>query len=320
MNIEQTLRILMGAFLVQGLLAIITWWPSGERSVESRDLVPVDASELTSITISGTVQRGETPDEPLSLERGSQGWILPSKLDSPVPEDKLKPLFEIIDRFEVRRPIAENAYRHADLDVAGDQHARKLVLTTEDGDTLTILVGSASGSAAHVRLDGDNRVYRVSGATPYGISISPTNYFDNQVLAVSASAVEELTVRRADGNAFTFTRTEGEWTVSVPAPPGRTLDSIQADGFVSRILNFKMVEPLANEVKPEMGLDQGTEVTWTTTEEGSTVTGRFVVGAEIDESGKRYVRVDGRPYIYEVMASQVENATTKPLEPLFKVQ
>ncbi len=320
MNIEQTLRILMGAFLFQGLLAIFTWWPTDSGPVEPRDLVPVDAGELASITITGTVQRGETPDEPLVLKRDGDRWTLPSKFDVEVPEAKIERLFESIDKLEVRRPIAENAYRHADLDVAADQHTRKLVLEPTDGDPVTVFVGSASGSAAHVRIDGEDEVYRVRGVTGYGISNSPSSYFDAQILQVDETTVDEVSVRREGGESFTFSKTDLGWTVDVAGPPGRSLDETQASQFVRKLLSLRMTEPAGTEVAPEMGLDTGTEVTWTVTEEGSTETGRYVIGTEIGDSGRYHVKIDGRPFVYEVLGSSVENARTKPLTNLFVVQ
>ncbi|MEO0604249.1 MAG: DUF4340 domain-containing protein, partial [Myxococcota bacterium] len=220
MNIEQMLRILMGAFLVQGLLAIITWWPTDSGPAEPRDLVETDASALERITVTGSVQRSETPDEPLVLARDGETWTLPSKFDLDVPESKIAKLLEAIDSLEVVRPIAENAYRHADLDVADDQHTRKLVLETASGDTTTVFLGSASGSAAHVRVEGEDEVYRVRGVTAYSIQTGASSYFDAEILDVDPSTVDQLTVRREDGTSFTFTQAEGQWQVDVPGPAG----------------------------------------------------------------------------------------------------
>ncbi|MEM6926882.1 MAG: DUF4340 domain-containing protein [Myxococcota bacterium] len=319
MNIEQMLRILMGAFLVQGLLAIITWWPTDSGPDEPRDLVAIDASELDRITVTGSVQRSETPDEPLVLARDGETWTLPSKFDLEVPETKIATLLETIDSLEVVRPIAENAYRHADLDVADDQHTRKLVLEAASGDTTTVFLGSASGSAAHVRVEGEDEVYRVRGITAYSIQTGASSYFDAQILDVDAATVDQLTVRREDGTAFTFTQSEGQWQVDVPGPAGRdALDPITTARFVDGLLSLRMADPNGTTTTPEMGLDGGTEVSWTSTEDGSTVSSRYVVGSEIGaDSNRFYVKVDGKPFVYEVLGSQLENARMKPLTSLF---
>jgi len=317
MKLEPTLRVLMGVFLAQGFLAILTWWPSGEGPVEARDLVEVDASELEGITVTGTVQRGETPDDPLVLRKDGDTWILPDKFDMAAREERVDKLLELVDKLEVRRPIAENAYRHADLDVAEDQHARKLVLETGEGEPVTVYVGSASGSAVHVRLQGEDEVYRVRGVTSYGISTGATSYLDAEVLKVDPSTVDDVAVARADGTSFTFTKTDLGWDLDAPSKPGRALDPTKAADFVRGLLSLRMREPLGTTVTPDMGFEGGTEVTWTATEDGTTVTGRYVVGSEIDDSGRYRVQIDGDPMVYDVLGAQVAQAVEKPLGALF---
>ncbi|MEN0067891.1 MAG: DUF4340 domain-containing protein [Myxococcota bacterium] len=321
MNLEQTLRILMGAFLVQGLLAIITWWPSSDGPAQVRDLVEFDASDVTSITVTGTVQRGEMPDTPVVLKRTDSGWQIPSMFGVEVLETKIESLLETIDKLEARRPIAENAYRHVDLDVADDQHARKLVIEKDGGEPVTVYFGSATGNAAHVRLAGENEVYKIRGVAGYSISTASNQYFDRKILDVDTGTVNEVAVARPDGSAFTFTKTDVGWDVSIEGPPGRVLDSIKASEFIGKLLTVEMREPIAQSTTPEMGFDSGTVVSWTTTEEGSTVSNRYVVGNQIDgDSGRFYLKIDGKNLVYDVMSPQVENATTKPLTSLFVVQ
>lgn len=324
MNIEQLLRVLTGAFLVQGLLAIITWSStSGSGPSEPRDLVAVDAAELEKITIYDSVQRTEEAVEPLVLEKSGEGWVVPSQFSIAATDAKMERLLEQIDKLESRRPIAQNAYRHADLDVAEDQHTRKLVLTPADGEDITVYLGSAQGSAAHVRLDGDDNVYLVRGITGYGISTAANQYFDRNVLKVDANTVDGVAVTRADGTSFAFTRTDVGWTVDVAPPQGRSLDNGKAQEFISKMLNVSIREPLGTDVTPAMGFgtDQATVVSWTSTEDGATVAGRFEIGAEVDpDSGRYFLRIDGQPLIYEVLGSAVENAKDKPLTNLFVLQ
>ncbi len=319
MNMDMIIRVLGGVLGVQILLAAITWWPSGSGSSDTRDLVATDAAKLDKIAIYGRVLEGEVHDDPLVLERKSGEWVITSAFDYPADEDNLKPVFEAIDKLVVTDAVATQAYSHGAMDVSDDEHSRKLELTSGEATT-TILLGSAQGKAVHVRVAGDNPVYKVRGITPYSIPEHATRIFDRDFQKVDVASVREMTIERPGEAPIRFVYEDGTWDLPDLVPPGKAVDQSGAREFVKSTLNLRMLEPHGRDVTSEMELDaRGVKVSWLEEQDdGSSLAAEYYVGADVEGvEGRVYLKSTTTPWVFEALPNQTQHAREKGVEDLF---
>ena len=312
-------KILAGTLGVQLLFVAIAWWPSSDSGSQVDDLIPVDAAELSRISITGRILKGEVADQPVVMERKADGWILTSSDDYPVDDANLDDVFEQLDKLVLRSPIATQAYSHAAMDVADDQYSRRIEVDTADGQTITFFLGSAEGKSSHVRRADTDEVYRVRGISAFGIPDQASRYFNRDFQKVDASTLTELTIERPDQAPIRFVKDGDAWTLPDLTPEGKELDPAQANAFVSTAVNFRMLEPHGKIKTPEMGLDTGIVVSWSGSEDGASISGEYRVGAPIpDESGRRYVKASHSVYIVEVLEGQLAHAMERGVDDLFR--
>lgn len=316
MNMDTILRGLGGLLGAQVLLAAITWWPSGDGEVEARDLVRTAAADLSKIVVHP--RPGSADADPLVLQQEDGDWVIASMFDYPASQTQLTTLFETIDKLEVRSPISTHDYNHAEMDVAADTFSRKLELTDGSGDTVTVYVGSAQGRSAHVRVDGDDNVFRVRGISS-AIPEQATRYFERDFQKVDVDSVRSLTINRPDEAPVTFERVDADWTLPGLTPDGKVVDQSKARSFVQSTLNLRMLNPEGTAVRPDMGLETGVRVTWTEEQEGgASVTGEYAVGAQAGEEASHvYLKSSTSPYVFVGLTGQLQHAREKSIEDLF---
>lgn len=316
MNMDNLLRTLGGVLGFQALLAMITWWPQGSADAELRDLVPPDAAELARITIHPP--SGNADGEPMVLEKKSGTWRITSLYDYPAADQNLDTLFETIDKIKVRSPVSRRDYNQAEMGVADDTYYRKLDLVTEAGKEISLYFGSAQGKAAHVRVGGDNDVYRVRGISA-AIPERPTRYFERDFQKIDVDSVRSLTIRRPGEPPIDFVYTDGTWALPGLTPEGKEVDQGQARAFVQSAVNLRMLTPLGTTATPDMGLTEGVSVQWTEEQsDGTSLAGEYRVGAEVPgETGQVYLQSSTAPYVFAGLTAQLQHAREKTVDSLF---
>lgn len=303
-------KTLLGALAVQSVLAAAMWWPTADTANQPIDWIPSEAATLASITIHGR----HTPDEPagpgVELTRTGDAWSVASSSGYPADTEKLTGLFDAIDALQGRTAIANNAHNHRTLDVADDEHTRKLTVVAENGQTTTLIVGAGQGRSAHVRAANDDDVYAVRGVSGWSIPDQASRFFDRDFVAVAPSEVASVSVFRDGSTVLALTRADGAWSLA-DTPEGQAVDTQKAETFVTDLLKVRLQEPEGTEVRPEHGFDQGVIVSWTTAGDAPT-TASYTVGAAVpDAEGQRFVRADHSTFVVRAVDSSVRHALDK---------
>lgn len=193
-------------------------------------------------------------------------------------------------------PVVRNPDNHSRLGVTGEQ-ARRIVITTADGERHEILVGDSGPSypSVYVRTAGSDEVHLLQSSLSVSAGQSVTTWRDHTIVRVDTSRVQEVEVTTpTDG--YTLSRADGDWTVD-----GARVTDAQARnllGGLSRVL--------ASDFYPEEG-------TWpeSVTDAEDTTERRLVALASPDdtltaltirgsEDAGLAVRVAGDSTVYEI--------------------
>lgn len=301
-----TNQILAGVAVLQLGLVALTWWPRSGEVREATTLVEL-SGDIDKIVVEGRNEPGAT--EPVkTVELGKQGgdWVVTTAHSIPADGDKVG---ELIDKFRdltVRIPVASHATSHASLNVTEDDHARRVTLHAGD-QSVTLIVGSASGQAANVRLQGEDEVYPVKGWNAWSIGERNDQYWDNKLLDVEPEAIDSLTVTRGD-DGFTLAKGPDGWTA---AGEETLLDPEEVDALLKVLANLRMAD-----VEADAPLEAtAARVEWT----GDQVRGAIDIGVN-DGRGNTPLRVDGKSWLFQVPNTSVKRWVELTLEDLEELE
>jgi hypothetical protein len=292
-------KALTGAAAIQLALVAWTWAPTTSQQADLVALVPVTADQIDTIQV-----QSPTATADVSLRREGDAWLITSAHDYPADPAKIDALLHKLTQLEVRRPIATQASSHSALNVAADDFARRVSLSG-NGDGATIVLGAASGTAAHVRTDSSDDVYAVRGWTAWAIGDQPGRYWDSQVLKLDMLALDTVTITRGD-SGFTLVKDQAGWRIAGDDTP---LDQGKVDAQLQHLKNLRLSDVVGTGQGPDLA--SATRVEWTTQDgEAAARSGMNVGGIE---DHKATVKVDGQRWIIQVPSSSVESWTTLEL-------
>ncbi len=298
-----TQNLLLGTLVVQLGLAALTWWPHTPASIDAIDLV-ASGNAITAITVLG---KGDAK-VPVELASVDGVWEVVSASQFPADPDKVAELVSALADLSLRAPVATHASAHEGLGVTDAGFERKITFTA-DGTTHTLLVGPAAGRAMHVRLAGEDAVYKVKGISAYGLKDEARSYLPSYILDLDAAALTRLEVRNALGT-LTLRRDDAGWQVDGPNPGPAEAEAVS--DLLATFAKVRLSEVVGAEVLPEHGLtDAAVRVTWTQGIGEAASEGGMVLGAEVD--GKAYLRVDDHPQVVRTPAARLGDLAT--LEP-----
>lgn len=306
MNTIQTNRlqqILAGALIVQILLAVWAFWPRQTATAASGPLLAnVTAADVSELVISDV-------DRTLTLAKEGDGWVLPEAGNYPVTAENVTSLLENIEKVQTNRLVTQTDSSHKRLQVAPDDFNRRLEITTSNGETQTLYVGSSSGaSATHVRLDGQPEVYLTGDLNGFEINPQAGSWIDTLYFTVPQTATTKITLENENGR-FEFSRAgDGQpWTFSDLAE-GETLSENAVTSLLSQLSSLRMVEPLGQTEEASYGL---ADPLATVTLESDSQTYTLQVGAKDEESGNYSFKASSSPYYVQVAQFTGDNLVNK---------
>jgi hypothetical protein len=272
-------NVLLSAILVlQLVLVAFFFWPSGAGNAAVNALLPeLSADAITGVTIQGD-------DRTLELAQAGDGWVLTNYGDFPVDATKVTDLISKTLAIDTSRLVARTAASHTRLQVDSEEFAKKVELTTADGQTQTVIVGSSpSVRATNVRLGDSDLVYLTDKVTGSEIRTDVAGWGNMAYLQVPNDQPTALTISNANGT-LTFTEVSTDtWTLDDLAV-GEVFNQNNFSTVLTRLSSLNMSEPVGKEAKPEFGLETpSATVTVTTSEKSITL----VIGAK-DEGGTNY--------------------------------
>lgn len=298
--------ILIVAAAVQIPLVGLTWfWRTrGTRAATATHALFADlsADDVTALHIED-LQGGKNA---VSLKRTDDGWIVSSNLDYPADAEQVDKVVDSL-LFEVGAPIDERVAHHHDLGVDEAAANRKVVIETGEKKH-TLWMGAGNRLGAYVRADEEPAVYQAKGVAAWDIPATPLRFYERALVDMDAQSIERVIVQNPRGR-LELIKTGGTWA-SPSLTAEQHLDGLKVNAFVGTLVRVNIHEPVAKEVAPAHGLDGKQFVQLSTADD----TVRYDIGAE--DKGKRYLKVENRPYVVQVTSASVRQALEKTMSDL----
>jgi hypothetical protein len=211
---------LLAVLVVQIALILLIRGPFAhtDESSESRPLLPaLESLSAAKVEIHGT------EDKQVTLVREGADWVIEEAEGYPADPERVETLITTLKNLKVRRPIARSSRYHAALKLSDREHERRVRIWDEPSGRpkLGLYLGTSPNyRISHVRRDGEDAVYEVTGLGAFDLQQDVGGWIQTQLMDVDALAVSEVTVENASGR-FTVAKTaDGTWAVAFPT--GRT--------------------------------------------------------------------------------------------------
>ncbi|MCA9874713.1 MAG: DUF4340 domain-containing protein [Anaerolineales bacterium] len=299
-------KILAGLLAVQIALAVLVFWPHGRVQAAGEPLLSdLKPESVTAVTL--TDDQGNT----VKLARQDSGWVLASGGDYPVTAASVTGLLGKLTAVKTDRLVTQTPGSLNRLQIADDNFVRRLDISTDDGRTLTVYLGStANFRATHVRLAGQDAVYLADDLTTRDASATPGDWIDSTYVNVPAGDMTAVTVQNQNG-AFTFNKSAtGEWTYADLAE-GETYNPARFNTILSRLSNLTMIAPLGTTAEASYQLDAPlATVTVMTQDDSGEQSNTLLIGAQDADSGNYVAKWSGSDYYVNVNSFSANDIVT----------
>jgi hypothetical protein len=276
-------QILTLLLIVQLALVGYLFRPSaGSSGPAGKLLGDLKTADVTAVNV-------KEKDKNVKMSKSGDNWVLPDNGAFPVEAVKVTDLISKLLSIDTSRLVASNASSYNRLKVADDDYVKNIELTTSDGKTHTVLVGtSPSARATNVRVGGSDAVYTTGKISAYDISTDLSGWINTTYVQVPEAQATHLNIQNASGK-LSFTRVNTTtWTLD-GLTGSEVFNQNNFSTVLTRLGTMQMIGPVGKEAKPEYGLDKPSAVISVTYQapneaaKGLTLT----VGAK-DADGKNY--------------------------------
>jgi len=305
-------KILTGLLVAQLALAVLVFWPRDSVQAAGQPLLAGLQPELvTAVTLAD--DQGNT----VALARQDADWVLSSGGNYPANAESVNSLLQKLTAVETDRLITRTAGSLNRLQIADDNYVRRLDISTDDGQTTTVYLGSSPNfQATHIRIAGDNAVYLANDLTARDASAAPSDWIDTSYVKLAPEDITAVTVQNQNG-AFAFTKSvTGEWTYA-GLEEGETYNPARFNTILSRLSNLTLVAPLgtAEEAAYQMDAPQAT-VTIAADNGSSAQTYTLHIGAQDVDSGNYTAKWSGADYYVTISSFSAQDMVTLTREDL----
>jgi len=208
------LQLITVVLIAQLALASLLGFTNKQATYASGEaLFTLNENEVDSISISSN-------NETISLTKQSDVWQMDDDTPLPVDSTRVQSLISSMVNLKTGLPVASSVNAQAQLEVADDEHQRKLVVNNDK--THTFLLGTSPGlRKAHLRRNGSDSIYSVSLPVS-DVPTSKDQWLDKSLLAfndISQITSSEITFER------TGTDDSATWAVPTNEDEGKALDT-----------------------------------------------------------------------------------------------
>ncbi len=299
-------KILSGVIVLQLMLAVGVFYLQRPTPMTTGLLVEgYDAETITRVSLT------DAEGKQVTFEKHDGQWVLPEKGNYPLQAASLDEVLAAIGTLNTNRLVAATNTSHARLQVAGDTFQRKLVLEGEDGQPITLFVGtSPAASSTHIRLEGENQVYLTNALSAAQLSTTLSSWVDTNYFQIPADQLKSLAIETADQSYLLSVDEQGNWTTSL-IPEGQVFDPAKWNTLLASLTNIRMLEPVGKEIRPEYGLDApAASVVYTYTDEsGSQQTAQLVIGSPSLDGLGYYAKLASAAYVIQLNTASAEKIT-----------
>jgi hypothetical protein len=290
-------QILIAILVVQLALAAFLLWPRPAPAGAGGQplLGEIKAADITSLAVR------DDQGNSIKLAKVGGQWVLPEGGEYPADSTKITPLLDKLVALKGNRLVAQTPASHKRLQVADDAFQRRLDVSTSDGTTLTLFVGSSAGArASHARVAGRNEVYLVDNLVAWDLGADPASWVNPVYLSIPPADVSAVTLRNANGDLSLVKDAQGNWTMPGLAA-GETLSTKDVESFVNAVTSVRLLRPLGKSEDPAYGLAQPAALVTIlakTGDQGKTYT--LAVGAQDPDDKSYVVKSSESPYYVRV--------------------
>jgi len=230
------------------ILALMTLARDGDSgdAIETGALLDVfDASSVEQVEIVNPA------GDSLILVRQDGGWVMPDVDDFPATAGTIDALLSRLALLQTDRLIAENATSHNQLGVGETNNEGQIIL---DGETRLYIGNSAGSDATHVRLDGSDQVYLVSGLSAADTNIASSNWTDTLYFSVLPQDIVGIQIENANG-VINLAKDDTDTWALTDITDDETFNPAAVDGILPIISGIRFTRPLGTEITDDMGLN-----------------------------------------------------------------
>lgn len=299
-------------FFAQIGLGALTWTTceSTPEDTGEKELLAFASNDVTALEITEKPYKETDPVKKIALTKKDDNWVVSSAGDYPADKEKVDKVLDKLVSLKAGEPIATNAANHNALKVGDKDYGRKVSLKTKSGDK-SLVIGDGPGQSVHVRTDGKPEVYRARGLSVWTLSTSLSSYLDTKYVEVDKDKLNSVTVTNKKGT-LSFTKEGDNWMLA-ELPPGKKLDQDKVKTFIGEVAKLTFNKPVGKDKKSEHGLDSGTTVRISYTEDDETKTLTYTIGAKKDDS-YFYAKADNNDFVVTVSKWSTDEAREKAAE------
>jgi hypothetical protein len=299
--------ILSLLLLVQFGFVVWVFRPTTSASATVAPLVTnVDAGSVSGLTIADATTQ-------VKLVKVDGQWVVPDAANYSVREASVTQLISDVLAIDTGRLVARTPASHARLKVAPNDFVRRLEVQTADGKQHVLLIGSSpTVNTTHVRVDGQDEVYLMTGALAGDARTDLAGWIDTAYVHANPDEIARLSLANAAG-VFDFAKGgDGTWTLPGLAE-GETVNQDAIGGLASRLANINLTRPLGTTAQAAYGLAApAAVVTATVQPEGGTVETVTLTIGTADAADNTYVaKVSTSDYYASVADFQVQDFVGK---------
>jgi hypothetical protein len=278
--------------------------PMADATAKKDKVFSTESSTYQQIDIQAA--SGETT----TLRKVNGLWEIVAPEAVPTDSSEVGGLLSTLDSLEIQSVVDENP---ASAAAFGLEPARFSVAFTPEGATaptrLQIGRKTPTGGDLYARVEGQPRVFLISGYLEDSLNKTPFSLRDKTVLKFERDGADTLTIERSGATGMTFAKKGSDWRFAKPYDAKADFNLV--DGIVGRLSQARMTAIVAADGTKDLktyGLDKPQATA--TVGEGST-RATLALGAKHDDGGL-YARDLSRPMVFTVEASLLEELTKAP--------
>lgn len=242
-------QLLAAMLIVQIVILAIVYWPETSVAEGQRLFEGLETQKFVKLSIQGL------GDNPITMTKGPDGWVLPEADDFPVQEGQVEAFLEKIVQVRADRLVTRTRDSHKRLQVADEEFERLIEFELDDGTQHKLFLGSSPRfQVIHVRADNQDEVYLALGLSASDAGSGVSNWIDTSYFSVSQDELVAITLENRNGR-FEFEKDEaGNWMM-INLPAGEALLENNVGSLATRVSLLRMQRPLGREEKSDYGLD-----------------------------------------------------------------
>jgi hypothetical protein len=286
-------QILAGILVVQVLLGAFILWPRAEAATEGNLLFgELDVEQIVRVTI-----RDQSNGQ-IEIAKELGAWVLPDAGNFPCQGSAVPDLLQKLVSLSGDRLVTQTKSSHQRLKVSPDDFESRIEFELADGTSHVLYVGTTpSYGVAHVRVDGQNQAYLVSGISAMDATAQVSNWIDTAYVTLVQDEIFAVTLENRKGSVSFSKDDAGTWTMS-GLGVDETLSESAVTTLISRISSLRMLRPLETEPQEHYGLAVPSAQLTIQTRDADGVVQKHTlsVGARLVDESAYFVKWSESPY------------------------